>query len=440
MMNDTDEEDADTIHKAARRFDLDALRHFVEVKGVDVDCRDNGFYGMTPLDSVVAQGRISKDNAGPLILSYLISNNANVEATKATHASPLIHASAQGNQEAVEILLIEGRANVNYKTLDSSTALTCAASDRKGFPVVPTLLQHGAHVDPCGRNIPLVNACKCLGSAGVIQQLLKHGADATTGGNAICLAAAMSDAATVRLLLLHGANANALHNRESPLSYAVDRRNVDVRDKVAIVQALLENDAKVGTTLEYKDSVLHRLRDSEICHIILSHCRRTMKEHEFCKLLLRPEMFNGNIALHDASSVEIAQRLVEQPRMQNNQLSVVCWAQLVCENDRKLTPLQARVRPQLGPYLKTFESLALTVPTVETTCFSTSASTKRQKVAKNKIAVKINPALNDFQRSVAEEALSLLIKTMGFQDLIAHAILGYLSPLDVMKRTGYETT
>ena len=49
--------------------------------------------------------------------------------------------------------------------------------------------------------------------------------------------------------------------------------------------------------------------------------------------------------------------------------------------------------------------------------------------------VKLNPALSDFQRLVAEETLKLVLGTTGLPDCIVYAILGCLSPLDVMKQT-----
>lgn len=71
-------------------------------------------------------------------------------------------------------------------------------------------------------------------------------------------------------------------------------------------------------------------------------------------------------------------------------------------------------------YLGSFQSLAMSIP----------GNVDLQSA----VAVKLNPALNDFQRSVAEEVLELIMNTTGLIDSVAYAVLGYLSPVDAMKR------
>ena len=171
--------------------------------------------------------------------------------------------------------------------------------------------------------------------------------------------------------------------------------------------------------------------------VSLDHCRSTMTEIDFDKFLLQEVDNNGRIALHYYNlSSRILQLLVEQPRNKDNQLLPACHAQLVRKDKRGFTPRQEHSTDfQCVRYLDTFESLVLSVPVSDCT---SSVSAKRQKL-NDYIAVKLNPALNDFQRSVAEEALDLIMETTESPDAIAHAILGYISPLDVMKRSTTET-
>lgn len=88
---------------------------------------------------------------------------------------------------------------------------------------------------------------------------------------------------------------------------------------------------------------------------------------------------------------------------------------------------------ELLAYLGMFESLPLSIPVNEATS-SASTSTKRRRLT-DRIAVRLNPSLNDFQRSVATEALELIMGATGLPDRVGYAVLGYLSPLDVMKRS-----
>ena len=91
------------------------------------------------------------------------------------------------------------------------------------------------------------------------------------------------------------------------------------------------------------------------------------------------------------------------------------------------------MQKDLVAYLGTFETQALSIP-------ATSATTKRHQSNQHHdslaIAVKFNPALNSFQQSVAQEALALVVDTTPeLPESTAHIILGYLSPLDMMKRS-----
>lgn len=177
-------------------------------------------------------------------------------------------------------------------------------------------------------------------------------------------------------------------------------------------------------------------RDAVAFRALVNHCRGMMNDDDFCELLLHTNIYShDNLALHCTESVDIAKLLVEQPRHQDNkQLLPACQAQLVSKNGRGLTPREAILaeqvestgREDLLAYLESFESLAVSSPAA--VCVS------KNKLSNGCIAVQPNPALNDFQRSVAQEAFHLIMETSEYPDSIAHDILGFLSPLDVMKR------
>lgn len=100
-----------TIHEAAERGDLEAIRRFIEVDGVDVDCRDD--FGRTPLVCVTFHCS-DRSRMQPVVL-YLISKNANVEAKGEKGHTVLMAASFYGHAEIAKILL-EGGADVNFGT------------------------------------------------------------------------------------------------------------------------------------------------------------------------------------------------------------------------------------------------------------------------------------------------------------------------------------
>lgn len=427
----------DTIHKACQRCDLEAVRRFLEVEDVGVDCRDVN--GDTPLIIAVLEGLLSWNEAATsAVISYLISKNANVEAITTGRAhcrnTALMIASYHGKLQVVDMLLQQGKANVNYSIpVTGKTALYWATMHDEGLSVVPTLLQHGANTNPVlahAWDSPLLNACSIdENSADIVQQLLECGANLHAkngdGTTAIHYAAERSEQeATLQLLIAHGANVNVhsehTDHRRTPLSRAAHF------GQVATLRVLLEHGAKVDFIFENGYSILHQAEPDNfnIFRVLLDHCRSTMTGAEFGSLLLQADR-DGCIALQYINSVKVAKLFIEQPRGRDQQLLPACHKQLVC------TPLSSSCSDNISEYLETFQSRVLSTPSGAT------SPPKRQKTAttNHNIAVKLNPSLNDFQRSVAEEALELVLDATDCPDYMAHAILGYLSPLDLMKRS-----
>src|SRR5262245_16155976 len=148
---------------------------------------------MTTLGSVLSQaGQISSRD-----------NQAN---------TPLIHAAAYADAKTVWLLLEKG-ADPNATNNAGVTALMRAAGD---YEKVRLLLRHGA--DPNRKsalgNTALMIAARSYPSAKTVDALLKKGADiqATNvfGASAILTAAASGDRETLRLLIQHGADVNAV--------------------------------------------------------------------------------------------------------------------------------------------------------------------------------------------------------------------------------------
>lgn len=446
----SDLSDKDTIHEAARRGDLDAVRRFVEMQGADaVEQKDKD--GNTPLVVAALAGvgiNTTRKTVNPVVvLRYLISKKANVEAivgdgTYSTFpdyiyigCTALVIVSRCGNHEAVKMLLEDGGANVNSSSSQNGyTALAAATSRPGGLCVVPTLLHHGAKVNNPIRKtgfptVPLLNVLALKDASNVVQLLLERGADVKVKddrGNAVMyLAVERSNVhvANMRLLLEYGAELNP-HNPKNP-HWNPFLKVVRLKNAAAL-QVLLNHDANIDVMVG-DGTILHEARDVETLGILLDHCRSTMTEEAFNSFLLHKNACKY-IALHTKRTVELAQLLIEQPRRQDGQLLPACEAQL-----QWWRGVTAGWPSSVVAYVKSFQSLVLSIPD-DVKAFASSSATKRQKVTR--IAVKPNPELSRFQRSVAQEAFALIMTTTDLPDCLALVILGYLTPLDVMKRSG----
>ena len=251
------------------------------------------------------------------------------------------------------------------------------------------------------------------GKVSAVKVLLEDG-HANVHARSLCGTTAMHYAAkeaTVRLLIGHGASVNvhASYCRgylRTPLCRAIDSGNVPV------LKVLLQHDATVDDILEDGQSILHvGEKSAEVFGILLDHCRSTMTEAKFNSFLLHSNKY-GRIAYEVASSLQIANLLIEQPRGRDQKLSPACHAQLI--HDR-LILYKSSYSSWARCHRATFESLALSVPC---DVKEPNAKTRRETTLNDEIAVKLNPSLNSFQWSVAQEALDLVIDATDCQDYI----------------------
>ena len=130
-------------------------------------------------------------------------------AVAAQSAAPVADAAMEGDRPAVRTLLQQGR-DVNAAQGDGMTALHWAAM-KNDAELAQMLVYAGANVRATtrlGANTPLVIAAR-NGSAGVVDVLLKAGADAkaptSTGTTPLMLAAASGNVEAVKALIAAGA-------------------------------------------------------------------------------------------------------------------------------------------------------------------------------------------------------------------------------------------
>lgn len=275
-VSETKTENAQTLafFDAIRAGDRATAAKLLEAEPALINSRNR--YGATPL----IQAAIYSDEA---LLGLLIERGADVQAATDAGATALLHAA--GDPAKVKRLLERG-AKVDVRTALGRTPLLVAATYPGNSESVRLLLKHGANVaeqDPFGETC-LTSAAK-RGDAELVKLLIEAGADLVAGGrpplvwaaeegNALAVAclleggankvppivsAALSSAAargpaeSVRLLLSHGADANApsmvFGSGYTPLmwaSYSENQSSETVKlllDKGAAVQAKARNGA-----------------------------------------------------------------------------------------------------------------------------------------------------------------------------------------------------
>lgn len=146
------------------------------------------------------------------IVSYLLANNANIDATTSNKGSTaLIEASRYGHLEVVELLIQQG-ANINKANKFGWTSLICASMHYYEDVVTILLSKHADAnaVTKAGCTALLVASEK--GSIDIVAALLQHGAivnhAAENGESALILASKNKHDLVIELLLEHGADFN----------------------------------------------------------------------------------------------------------------------------------------------------------------------------------------------------------------------------------------
>lgn len=123
---------------AAARGDLEGAKKLLQ-QGAQVNKKQRGAGGLTPLHTVAIRNRVNMINA-------LIKAGATVNSRDGRNRTPLMHAAQRGKRSAVAALLAAG-ANKNAKDSNGKTALYLAAEARNG-PIMNALINAGAEITP----------------------------------------------------------------------------------------------------------------------------------------------------------------------------------------------------------------------------------------------------------------------------------------------------
>jgi ankyrin repeat protein len=248
-------------------------------------------------------------------LKQALDRGASPNARDTLGNTPLMQAAVYSDIASMQLLVQRG-TDINATNSQGATALMRAAFDADK---VSWLLDHGA--DPKARsglgNTALMLAARPANSHRSVQALLAHGAEPNAtnlwGATALMAAAAGSDTDSVRLLLEHGADANAqpvashvgfiFGGGRTALMWAAYRGNVEIikllldagadvnapsvlgtplaqtawSDQVAAAQLLIERGAKLNLTGPVDGyNALHWAASSEqpdprMVNLLLSH-------------------------------------------------------------------------------------------------------------------------------------------------------------------------
>lgn len=177
----------------------------------------------------------------------LLRRGANVNAHTKNYDPPLIEATRSGDYFMVRLLLRAG-ANVNIEDSNGETALVSAVSDMPlNMPLVKLLIDHGAATTGKAGAAALILAARS-GNLDAVKLLLAHGANVNavierneqSGETALMGAAYFGSADMVQLLLDKGANVNFQGVMgETALMYAA-------AEQPTVLRLLLDKGARVN--------------------------------------------------------------------------------------------------------------------------------------------------------------------------------------------------
>ena len=243
------------LHQVIGRPDGVSLAELLLVFGADVNARRRHDF-WTPLHLAANDEEFS-------VARMLLRHNADVNSLDGNGRAPLHLLSRRETSKSeddgsdIARLLLEHGAKVDENDKDDATPLHLASYNQK-LKIVRVLLEHGAHVNSRTGDgqAPLHLLSRWETSKGeddgsdIAKQLLFFGANVNENdkddATPLHLASYNQKLKLVRLLLEHGANADAENDRgETPLQLALTRRGRhDAQDGVDIAQLLLEHGAE----------------------------------------------------------------------------------------------------------------------------------------------------------------------------------------------------
>lgn len=113
------------------------MKYYYEANPFNVNIRARYLFNRTPLHFASRQGHL-------LIVKFLISKGAEVDAVDADKETPLMLTCEQGHLPVIEYLLKKG-ANINHENIRKWTPIYKAIFNAKDLPSVKLLIEMGAN-------------------------------------------------------------------------------------------------------------------------------------------------------------------------------------------------------------------------------------------------------------------------------------------------------
>jgi ankyrin repeat protein len=428
-------------------------------------------------------------------VEVLLKEGANVNARSSRNFT-LMHYCAQSCSDPEFLLLLVQKygADINVRNLYGQTPLVCRCKALvEGFgdlEFVIKMLEYGAEVDPsiliniyCDQKEPLCNETGNANSVALLRLLLDHGADVDAHTNEAC-----DDSGTplgflqsvdeMRVLLEYGADIEYQISvgADTPLLSAIQYHDLERAEFFLDHGASLSAKKRLTTPLhravhQESEGIVEalfraqRARGEDLSHILLARnpsglsltfrFNRTGLSpfHEAVTYSLTKEYLRPSRPERFRRFQDFAQLLLEQ-KLDNGSISHLCHAMMFDETDgetaaSKILAIRTKVDDYEAVkvmkhivYLESFLRQPLTV-------LPDGCEEPRHKISKTtaspsyELAVRPNPSLNNFQRKAANEFWNHIYKwkapggdTGSFlPDSIKMSIMGYLSPMDVLKRS-----
>ncbi|KAI8496292.1 hypothetical protein Bbelb_261330 [Branchiostoma belcheri] len=219
------------LHHAAYGGYCDVINLLLD-RGADVNRRENG--NLTPLHDAATSGHHDA-------IRLLLERGADLEAQDDSNMTPLGLASLTDAADAFKLLLSHG-ADVNVKNVEGVTPLH-SASAYGSYNYVVWLLERGARVN-VQDNLGFTPLHYGVKNWAIVEKLLRKDKKTIQGRTPLHHAAhpCIDSAETVELLLLAGANSDAVDER--------GKKPIDLAEKNSKIKVILSNHRKCYPDLQ----------------------------------------------------------------------------------------------------------------------------------------------------------------------------------------------
>lgn len=428
--------------------DLDRVRELIEVEKVDINCATS-FDGWTPLH--LAANENHKET-----VEYLLEHSADMEKrSNDERETPLLRALSEDSLQVAAVLLRHG-ADPNAGDYAQMRPLLLACYDRQ-WDFVPVLLEHGADAGYYELNstTPLQLACTQDAPLNCISTLLEHGANVNAhgegGATPLHFAALKDTPELAQVLIDNHASVNLRDGHGlTPLHWAVTS---------SVARLFLSCNADPKAQAPNNKTPMHTGVEHDALGMIALLLSLHRSRGEDVSAILLERDGEGRSLLHLTRTVEMA-KLVLEERPQTDEAIRVCHELLVSKTSAGFTVVEMEQQHaklvgccvysthRLIRYVQSYNQ-PLTLPASSRT--TTRSGTQQRPTKKQRFAVSTRPnlqGLNRFQRMIAVKFLVLVrdwivpstseegevVYEKYLPEDLKYAIMGFLSPLDLMKR------